>query len=120
MAAAKKGMKPVLVNVNSFGGRIPLRSMPAYTASKYALAGFTDAIRPDFADQGIHVAQVHPGISAMPLRSNWHPLSMFSVNSGGYIHDHVPHECLPRSARSYKLHATSKGAVDFPRWQNFW
>lgn len=63
VAAAKKGMKPVLVNVNSFGGRIPLRSMPAYTSSKYALAGFTDAIRPDFADQGIHVAQVHPGIS---------------------------------------------------------
>ena len=62
IAAAKKG-KPVLVNVNSFGGRIPLRNMPAYTASKFALAGFTDAIRPEFADLGIHVSQVHPGIS---------------------------------------------------------
>ncbi len=61
MAAAEKG-KPVLVNVNSFGGRIPLRNMAAYTASKFALAGFTDAIRPEFADLGIHVAQVHPGM----------------------------------------------------------
>jgi short-subunit dehydrogenase len=54
-------MKPVVVNVNSFGGRIPLRNMSAYTASKFALAGFTDAIRPEFADLGIHVAHVHPG-----------------------------------------------------------
>lgn len=60
MAAARKG-KPILLNVNSFGGRIPLRNMAAYTASKFALAGFTDAIRPEFADLGIHVAQVHPG-----------------------------------------------------------
>jgi NAD(P)-dependent dehydrogenase (short-subunit alcohol dehydrogenase family) len=60
-AAAKRGAKPVVAMVNSFAGRIPLRSMPAYTASKYALAGFTDAIRPELADVGIHVAQIHPG-----------------------------------------------------------
>ena len=35
--------------------------MPAYTASKFALAGWTDAIRPELADLGIHVAQIHPG-----------------------------------------------------------
>jgi len=57
-AAAKRGAKPVVAMVNSFAGRIPLRSMPAYTASKYALAGFTDAIRPELADVGIHVAQI--------------------------------------------------------------
>jgi len=61
MAAAARKQNAVLVNVNSFGGRIPLRNMAAYTASKFALAGFTDAIRPEFADLGIHVAQVHPG-----------------------------------------------------------
>ena len=60
-AAEQPGGKPVVVNVNSFGGRIPLRSMSAYSASKFALAGFTDCIRPEFADLGIHVAQVHPG-----------------------------------------------------------
>lgn len=78
VAAAKQGLKPVLVNVNSFGGRIPLRSMPAYTASKYALAGFTDAIRPDFADQGIHVAQVHPGV----VKSNFMERAAFRGPKG--------------------------------------
>lgn len=60
-AAKQPNGKPVVVNVNSFGGRIPLRSMSAYSASKFALAGFTDCIRPELADLGIHVAQVHPG-----------------------------------------------------------
>ena len=60
-AAAQRGAKPVLANVNSFVGRTPARQMPAYTASKFALAGWTDAIRPEFADLGIHVAQIHPG-----------------------------------------------------------
>ena len=51
--------------VNSFVGRIPVRSMPAYTASKFALSGFTDAIRPEYADLGIHVAQINPGTVRM-------------------------------------------------------
>lgn len=61
MEAAQRGAKPVVAMVNSFVGRIPVRSMPAYTASKFALAGFTDAIRPEYADLGIHVAQINPG-----------------------------------------------------------
>lgn len=60
-AAAQRGARPVLANVNSFVGRIPARQMPAYTASKFALAGWTDAIRPEFQDLGIHVAQINPG-----------------------------------------------------------
>lgn len=51
-----------IVCVNSFGGVMPLRNMTAYTASKYALAGFTDALRYELAPKGVHVAQVHPGV----------------------------------------------------------
>jgi short-subunit dehydrogenase len=32
--------------------------MSAFTASKYALAGFTDAIRAEVAPLGVHVGQV--------------------------------------------------------------
>ncbi|CAL5219949.1 g1881 [Coccomyxa viridis] len=63
LATARRGQsKPVIVNVNSFGGRIPLRNMAAYSASKFALAGFHDSIKPELADMGIHMAQVHPGV----------------------------------------------------------
>jgi NAD(P)-dependent dehydrogenase (short-subunit alcohol dehydrogenase family) len=50
-----------LVVVNSFGGRIPLSKMSAYCASKFALAGFVDSVRPELAKDGIQICHVHPG-----------------------------------------------------------
>lgn len=41
--------------------RLPLKGMPAYTASKFALAGFADAVRAELAPDGVAVVQVHPG-----------------------------------------------------------
>lgn len=60
-ARRPKAERPSLVMVNSFVGRMPANNMPAYTASKFALCGFTDSIRREVQDLGIHVAQVHPG-----------------------------------------------------------
>jgi len=54
--------KGSIVFVNSFGGVMPLKNMTAYTASKYALAGFGDALRYEMKDKQVHVAQVHPGV----------------------------------------------------------
>ena len=49
LATARRGQsKPVIVNVNSFGGRIPLRNMAAYSASKFALAGAVSGPRASF------------------------------------------------------------------------
>lgn len=56
--------KGVICMVNSFGGVMPLKNMTAYTASKYALAGFADALRYEMSGKGVHVAQVHPGVIA--------------------------------------------------------
>ena len=53
---------PTLLVVNSFVARLPAKGMSAYTGSKYALAGWTDAVRMELAGEGIHVAQVHPGV----------------------------------------------------------
>lgn len=59
--AVEKRGSSTLAFVNSFGGKIPLRNMPAYTASKFALAGYVDSIRPELGDAGIRVVQIHPG-----------------------------------------------------------
>eukprot|EP00898_Chlorokybus_atmophyticus_P003553 jgi/Chlat1/4199/Chrsp27S04292 len=56
--------KGTLINVNSFAARIPIKGMSAYTASKYALKGLTECLRYDYGKQGVHVAQVHPGVIA--------------------------------------------------------
>lgn len=41
---------------------MPLKNMTAYSASKYALAGFADALRYELKESDVHVAQVHPGV----------------------------------------------------------
>jgi short-subunit dehydrogenase len=55
---ALEASRGVICCVNSFGGVMPLKNMTAYTASKFALAGFADALRYEMTSKGVHVAQV--------------------------------------------------------------
>jgi len=51
-----------IVNISSIGGRIAVPHMTAYSASKFALTGFSDAIRPELAQDNIYVTTVTPGL----------------------------------------------------------
>ena len=51
-----------IVNISSIGGRIAVPHMAAYSASKFALAGFSDAIRPELAQDNIYVTTATPGL----------------------------------------------------------
>ena len=51
-----------IVNISSIGGRIAVPHMAAYCASKFALAGFSDAIRTELARDNIYVTTVTPGL----------------------------------------------------------
>src|SRR5438477_5051311 len=51
-----------IVNISSIGGKIAVPHMAAYSASKFALAGFSDAIRPELAQDNIYVTTVTPGL----------------------------------------------------------
>lgn len=51
-----------IVNVGSFGGKMPLPQMAAYCASKYAVTGLTESLRLELQKKDIHVCAVHPGI----------------------------------------------------------
>ena len=42
-----------IVNISSIGGRVAVPHMAPYCASKFALAGFSDALRAEVARQGI-------------------------------------------------------------------
>jgi uncharacterized protein len=50
-----------LVNVSSTAGRIARPGSGAYSASKFALAGWTDSLRAEEAASGVHVGLVLPG-----------------------------------------------------------
>ena len=51
-----------IVNISSIGGKIAVPHMAPYTVSKFALAGFSDAIRSELARDNIHVTTVTPGL----------------------------------------------------------
>jgi short-subunit dehydrogenase len=51
-----------IVNISSIGGRIAIPHMAAYSASKFALAGFSDAIRSELVLDKIYVTTVTPGM----------------------------------------------------------
>ena len=51
----------LFVNVSSTGGRMPIANEAAYCASKYALAGWSEAMRIDIEGTGVGIKLVLPG-----------------------------------------------------------
>ena len=50
-----------IVNISSIGGRIAVPHMAAYTASKFALVGLSEALRAELMKEGVAVTTVTPG-----------------------------------------------------------
>ena len=51
-----------IVNVASVAGRLAVPGVPAYTASKFALVGWSEALHHQLKPRGVHVASVEPGL----------------------------------------------------------
>jgi NAD(P)-dependent dehydrogenase (short-subunit alcohol dehydrogenase family) len=51
-----------IVNISSIGGKVALPHFAPYSASKFALTGFSDAIRAELARDNIQVTTVAPGL----------------------------------------------------------
>jgi short-subunit dehydrogenase len=61
-----------IVNVSSVAGRIPSPREAAYTASKHAMAGWSEVLAADLHGTGVHVHLVNPG----PIRTEiWDKIS---------------------------------------------
>ena len=51
-----------VVNTASMAGYFPSPDLPIYTASKYAVLGFSEALRTDMKSKGIGVSAICPGV----------------------------------------------------------
>src|SRR5689334_1085359 len=49
-----------IVNISSIGGKVAVPHMASYSASKFALTGFSDAVRAELSSDNIHVTTVAP------------------------------------------------------------
>ncbi len=66
----REGNQPALVNMGSIAGRRGLPGRSEYSATKFALAGFTEAIRAEWRVDGIHVLLANPGFTQTPFEQH--------------------------------------------------
>jgi short-subunit dehydrogenase len=66
----KQGNRPAIVNVSSIVGKRGLPGRSEYSASKFAVQGLSEALRPELAVQGIDVLIVNPGLTATNFSQN--------------------------------------------------
>lgn len=57
----ERGEGGTIINISSASAFLPSKSMIAYTTTKAAVLAFSEALRADFADEGIAVTAVCPG-----------------------------------------------------------
>ena len=65
-----QGKTPALVNVSSILGRRAIPGRSLYSASKFAVEGWTQAIRAEFARFGIDVITINPGLTQTNFSQN--------------------------------------------------
>lgn len=64
LPAVRAAAPSAIVNVSSMAGRVAREKVGAYSASKFALSGWTESLRAEEAAHGVHVGLVLPGFVA--------------------------------------------------------
>jgi short-subunit dehydrogenase len=66
----KKGNQPAIVNVSSIAGKRGIPARSEYSASKFAVQGFSEALRAELAKDGVDVLVVCPGLTQTNFSQN--------------------------------------------------
>ncbi|MCC6554557.1 MAG: SDR family NAD(P)-dependent oxidoreductase [Polyangiaceae bacterium] len=75
---AARGRGARVVNITSIGGRVAVPHLLGYTASKFAMVGFSEGLRAELARTGVRVTTVVPG----PMRTGSIYNAMFGGDAG--------------------------------------
>jgi short-subunit dehydrogenase len=66
----KQGTKPAIVNISSIVGKRALPARSFYSASKFAVEGWSQAIRAELYKDGIDVVVINPGLTQTNFSKN--------------------------------------------------
>ena len=66
----KNGTKPAIVNISSIAGKRGIPARSDYSASKFAVQGFSEALRAELTKDGIDVLVVCPGLTQTNFSQN--------------------------------------------------
>jgi short-subunit dehydrogenase len=73
-----------IINISSMAGLMPLPFKGAYSASKFALEGYSEALRQELKPIGIHVSIIEPSYYKTNMPSS-------KKQSSGHVTDYDPH-----------------------------
>jgi 3-dehydrosphinganine reductase len=93
-----------IINISSLSGHIPTYGYTAYTASKYAVTAFTEALRMELKPSGIRLSIVFPADTDTPqlaYENQFKPPEMKALDSLGGMQtpDHVARVVLGEAAK---------------------
>ncbi len=66
----RQGTTPAIVNISSIAGKRGIPARGDYSASKFAVQGFSEALRAELAPEGIDVLIVSPGLTQTNFSKN--------------------------------------------------
>src|SRR5262245_19910043 len=66
----KKGTQPAIVNISSVAGKRGIPARSEYSASKFAVQGFSEALRAELSKDGVDVLVVCPGLTQTNFSQN--------------------------------------------------
>jgi short-subunit dehydrogenase len=66
----KRGNRPAVVNISSIAGKRGIPARSEYSASKFAVQGFSEALRAELAKDGVDVLVVNPGLTQTNFSQN--------------------------------------------------
>jgi short-subunit dehydrogenase len=66
----RKGERPAIVNISSIAGKRAIPARSEYSASKFAVQGFSEALRAELAKDGIDVLVICPGLTQSNFSKN--------------------------------------------------
>jgi short-subunit dehydrogenase len=99
----RRGNRPAIVNISSIVGKRGLPGRSEYSASKFAVQGFSEALRAELARHGVDVIVINPGLT----QTNF-PGNMLERKSKLQV-DHL-RGMTPGQVAEATLHAIGRGA----------
>jgi short-subunit dehydrogenase len=66
----RRGNRPAIVNISSVAGKRGIPARSEYSASKFAVQGFSEALRAELAKDGIDVLVICPGLTQTNFSKN--------------------------------------------------
>jgi short-subunit dehydrogenase len=111
----KQGDRPAIVNVSSIIGKRAIPNSSEYCASKFAVQGFSEALRAELAKDGVDLLVVNPGRTRTPFQE--HLLErkserLFASYRSGQSPEHVARATLRALARGKnEINLTMAGKV---------